>query len=76
MKMDPLELALQAILFAPITDERATVLDSIQYYRDRDDERTVAIISWLIEASPRHNLGRMRLNDFAHNLPRLFPLSK
>ncbi len=76
MKIDPLEVALTAILLAPLTDERATVLDSIQYYRDHNENQTVAIISWLIEASPRHNLGRMRLNDLAQNLPRLFALSK
>lgn len=71
--MSPLEMALQAILFAPLPDERATVLDTVQYYRDVLDEPTVVIISWLIEACPRHNLGSMRLNHLASNLYRLFP---
>lgn len=73
MKMTPLELALQAILFAPLPSERAIVLDSVQYYRNQGDSRTVALVSWLIEAYPRRGLGFMRINDVANNLPQLFP---
>ncbi len=71
--MTPLEFALQAILFAPLPDQRATVLDSVQYYRSVNDQKTVAIISWLIEAYPKRGLGYMNLNYMAANLPYIFP---
>lgn len=71
--MNPLELALQAMLFAPLPDQRATPIDAIGYYRDVNDSRSVQLISWLIEAYPIRGLGYMRLNDIANRLPQLFP---
>lgn len=71
--MNPLELALQAMLFAPLVDQRATPIDAIGYYRFTGDERSVQLISWLVEAYPRRGLGYMRLNDIANRLPQLFP---
>lgn len=73
MKMTPLELALQSILFAPVVHDGATVLDVVQYYRNEQRNNTVELISWLIEAYPRRGLGYMKLNYLANNLPLLFP---